>query len=1210
MAGKDETRTGRASRSKKSTGLTVSRVFTQAGQDPFGSIEWTTRTSRITNPDGSVVFEMKDAEIPAAWSQVATDIMVSKYFRKAGVPQYDEQGNVIRNEDGTPVTGPERSAKQVIGRLVGAWRYWGEKENYFASPEDAQAFEDELKYMMAMQMAAPNSPQWFNTGLAWAYGITGPAQGHYYVDPANPNEVVESTDAYTRPQPHACFIQNVEDDLVNRGGIMDLWVREARIFKYGSGTGTNFSKIRGEGEPLTGGGTSSGLMSFLKVGDRAAGAIKSGGTTRRAAKMVSLDVDHPDIEAFVDWKPREELKVAAMVEGMKHLSPEQQERAKELGLELTYDYNGEAYATVSGQNSNNSVRMSTEFIEAVRDDKEWNLIRRTDGSVHKTVRARDLWTRIAEAAWQSADPGVQFDSTINEWHTSPEGGRINGSNPCSEYMFLDNTACNLASLNLIKFIDVETGKFHIEEFRHATRLWTIVLEISVLMAQFPSPEIARLSYDYRTLGLGYANLGTILMIQGMPYDSEAARAYAGAITALMTGESYAASAEMAAHLGPFPEYPKNAPHMLRVIRNHRRAAYDAPKEEYEGLSVTPMPIDQKLAPQDLLSAAKEAWDKALAQGEKYGYRNAQTTLLAPTGTIGLLMDCDTTGVEPDFALVKFKKLAGGGYFKIANQSIEPALRNLGYNEAQRKDILEYVLGTMHLDGTPHINRESLKAKGLNDDDIRKIEAALPGVFELGFAFNVWSLGEDAIARLGLTMEDASRPSFNLLRAIGFTPAQIEEANEAICGTQTVEGAPHLRPEHYAVFDTANKSGKKGTRFIHHMGHILMMAAAQSFLSGAISKTINMPNEATVEDVEDAYYASRKHGIKALALYRDGSKMSQPLSNKSDTPVDEEKVKEAVEDAVAAAVEAKDAEIAALQAKIAKLEAEKAAAEAKAASAPVVAASAASAAASQGQQQLPGMPHVPARRRLPAKRHGFTQEARIAGHKLYLRTGEYEDGTLGEVFIDMHKEGAAFRSMINSFAIAVSKGLQYGVPLKEYVDTFTFVRFEPQGMVSGHPNIKLATSVIDFVFRVLGMEYLGRTDLVQVAPAPIDQTGEDSSLQPGEDDMMLSPAQRIASPDAPVVQAAPIVRPSNGVHKNGNGNGTHHHGEPVTESVASLRIEASAPAATAQPQQMSAMDQQLGEMMGDAPFCDICGHITVRNGSCYKCLNCGNSLGCS
>ena len=1194
----------RTTKSTKPTGLQVNRVFTTAGKDPFSELEWTNRTSRITNPDGTIVFEMKDAEIPTSWSQVATDIMVSKYFRKAGVPQFDADGNQLFNEDGTPQTGPERSAKQVIGRLVGAWRWWAETHDYFASEDDAQAFEDELKYMMANQMAAPNSPQWFNTGLAWAYGITGPAQGHYYVDPANPTEVQVSTDAYTRPQPHACFIQNIEDDLVNPGGIMDLWVREARIFKYGSGTGTNYSKIRGEGEPLSGGGSSSGLMSFLKIGDRAAGGIKSGGTTRRAAKMVTLDADHPDIEAFVDWKPREELKVAAMVEGMKHLTLDQQQRAEELGLELNYDYNGEAYATVSGQNSNNSVRMSTEFIEAVRDDKDWHLIRRTDGSVHKTVRARDLWNRIAVAAWQSADPGVQFDSTINDWHTSPEGGRINGSNPCSEYMFLDNTACNLASLNLIKFVDIETGEFHIDEFKHATRLWTIVLETSVLMAQFPSEEIARLSFDYRTLGLGYANLGTVLMIQGLPYDSGDSRAYAGAVTALMTGESYAASAEMASHLGAFPEYEPNAPHMLKVIRNHRRAAYDAPKSEYEGLSVLPMPIDQEAAPQDILAAAQESWDRALADGEKHGYRNAQTTLLAPTGTIGLLMDCDTTGVEPDFALVKFKKLAGGGYFKIANQSIDPALRNLGYNDAQREDILTYVLGTMDLDGTPHINRESLKAKGLNDADIAAIEAALPGVFEIGFAFNAWSLGEEAINRLGFTMEQASAPGFNLLRALGFSNEQIEEANEVVCGTQMVEGAPHLRPEHYAVFDTANKSGKNGTRFIHHMGHIGMMAAAQSFLSGAISKTINMPNEATVEDVEDAYYESWKQGIKAMALYRDGSKMSQPLSAKSDTVVDEEVVKQTVEEAVAAATAGKDAEIAALQAKIAQLEAEKA---------KIVAGAMAPA---QGQQQLPGMPHIPTRRRLPAKRHGFTQETRIAGHKLYLRTGEYEDGTLGEVFIDMHKEGAAFRSMINQFAIAISKGLQYGVPLQEYVDTFTFVRFEPQGMVSGHPNIKIATSVIDFVFRVLGLEYLGRNDLVQVPPAPIDGTGEDADLHVGVGD---SPAQRIASVDAPSV---PTTN-GNGVQSSTTmGFNTNDAPQvmaaapmpapevPVQVPVAPSGASPDATPTASHQHQPSAIDQQLGEMMGDAPFCDICGHVTVRNGACYRCLNCGNSLGCS
>ena len=1176
--------------------LRISRVFTVAGQDPFAAVEWSHRTSRITNPDGSVVFEMANAEIPAGWSQVAADIMVSKYFRKAGVPQVDAEGQPVLDEAGRPVLGPERSARQVITRLASTWRWWGETNGYFASAEDADAFEDELKAMLVRQMAAPNSPQWFNTGLAHAYGITGPAQGHFYVDPENPTVVKESEDAYTRPQPHACFIQSVSDDLVNDGGIMDLWIQEARLFKYGSGTGTNFSAIRGQGEPLSGGGTSSGLMSFLRVGDRAAGAIKSGGTTRRAAKMVVLDADHPDIEAFIDWKPREELKVAAMVEGMKHLTPEQQARAAELNLQLTYDYNGEAYETVSGQNSNNSVRLTNDFIDAVLNDRDWDLTRRTDGVVMKTVKAREIWNQIAEAAWQCADPGVQFDTTINEWHTSPAGGRINASNPCSEYMFLDNTACNLASLNLLKFIDQETGEFQIEEFRHAVRIWTIVLEISVLMAQFPSEEIARLSYDYRTLGLGYANIGTVLMILGMPYDSDEARAYTGAVTALMTGESYAASAELASVLGPFPEYEPNAEHMLRVIRNHRRAAYDAPTNEYEGLTVLPMPVNADQAPAPILTAARESWDKALAAGERHGYRNAQVTLLAPTGTIGLLMDCDTTGVEPDFALVKFKKLAGGGYFKIANSSLAPALRSLGYSPEERKDILTYVLGTLSLEGAPHINRESLAARGLNAEDLAKIEASLPGVFELPFAFSAWSLGEGAVERLGLTMDQATKPGFDLLRAIGFTREQIDEANEVICGTMTIEGAPHLREEHYPVFDTANKSGKKGTRLIHYSGHIKMMAAAQSFLSGAISKTINMPHEATIEDVEDAYRSSWELGIKAMAIYRDGSKMSQPLSNKSDARLEDDAevqalVKAEVTAAVAEAVAAKDAEIAALKAQL-----DAARQTPVAQQSPV-----------NGQAQLPGMPYQPVRRRLPAKRHGFTQEARIGGHKLYLRTGEYEDGTLGEVFIDMHKEGAAFRSMINSFAIAVSKGLQYGVPLEEYVDTFTFVRFEPQGMVAGHPNIKLATSVIDFVFRVLGMEYLGRTDLVQVADAPqVDQTGEHRDLLPSEDDIVQgvgpSPAQRIASPAAPSI---PTTN-GNGHHHNGNGNG---QGKSEALNQMQVTAQATLPVVSAAPA-ISAIDAQLGEMMGDAPFCDVCGHITVRNGACYKCLNCGNSLGCS
>src|SRR5688572_16418265 len=1082
-----------------SEGLRIERRFTEAGTDPYEQIEWSRRDSRITNPDGSVVFEMTDAEIPAGWSQVAADIMVSKYFRKAGVPQYDENGEPIRDENGEVVTGPERSARQVFDRLASTWRHWGEKGGYFASAEDAQAFEDEIKYMLATQMAAPNSPQWFNTGLYHAYGITGPAQGFWYVDPET-DEVVPSLDSYSRPAPHACFILSVNDDLVNPGGIMDLWVREARIFKFGSGAGTNFSKIRAENELLSGGGKSSGVMSFLKIGDRAAGAIKSGGTTRRAAKMVILDIDHPDIEDFIDWKKVEEDKARLLIQ---HGG-------------FPADFNGEAYATVSGQNSNNSVRVSNEFIQAVIDDGDWQLKNRTDGSVRKTVKARDLWDKIAEAAWACADPGLQFDTTVNEWHTSPAGGRINGSNPCSEYMFLDDTACNLASLNLMKFLDVETGEFDVDAFRHAVRLWTIVLEISVLMAQFPSEEIARLSYDYRTLGLGYANLGTVLMLLGMPYDSDQARAYAGAVTALMTGESYAASAELASHLGPFPGFAANREHMLRVIRNHRRAAYDAPPAEFEELSVLPMAISADHVPAPLLGAARDAWDRALAAGERYGYRNAQTTLLAPTGTIGLLMDCDTTGVEPDFALVKFKKLAGGGYFKIANQSIEPALRNLGYSSEERQAILEYVLGTMTLDGAPHINRDSLRERGFADEDIDKIEAALPGVFELGFAFNIWALGEEALQRAGISAADASRPGFDLLRALGFSQRQIDEANAVICGAMTVEGAPFLREEHLPVFDCANKCGKTGTRFIHHMGHIRMMSAAQSFLSGAISKTINMPNEATVEDVLDAYEQSWRHGIKAMALYRDGSKLSQPLSAKSDSALSAEAAS-AKEGAIALRIEQATAEAAAGALPRARAMGEQAR-RATTANAPAAAAAAA----------------PPVRRRLPGRRSGFTQEARVAGNKVFLRTGEYEDGSIGEIFIDMHKEGAAFRSMINCFAIAISKGLQYGVPLEEFVETFTFTRFEPQGMVSGHPNIKMATSIIDYVFRVLGLEYLGRTDLTQVPPELEEAPSEDYSAL-GAEVSASEPVTDTAAGSEP--ETAP-TRPERGQARTGNGSNGH------------------------------------------------------------------------
>jgi ribonucleoside-diphosphate reductase alpha chain len=1124
-----------------SKGLRITRRFTEAGKDPYDKIEWTRRDSRITNPDGSTVFEMTDAEIPAGWSQVASDIMVSKYFRKAGVPQFDDDGNQVFDETGQPVLGPEKSAKQVFNRLAGTWRHWGEKEGYFATSDDAVAFEDELKYMLARQMAAPNSPQWFNTGLNWAYGLTGPAQGFWYVDGAT-GKLESSPDSYSRPAPHACFILSVRDDLVNPGGIMDLWVREARIFKFGSGAGSNFSQIRAENERLSGGGKSSGVMSFLKIGDRAAGAIKSGGTTRRAAKMVILDVDHPDVERFIDWKKVEEDKARVLIN---HGG-------------LPADFNGDAYATVSGQNSNNSVRVTNDFIQTVIDDGDWNLINRTDGSVRKTVKARDLWDRIAEAAWACADPGLQFDTTVNEWHTSPAGGRIRASNPCSEYMFLDDTACNLASINLVRFHDDETGVFDIEAYQHAVRLWTIVLEISVAMAHFPSREIAQGSYDYRTLGLGYANLGSLLMRQGIAYDSDEGRAISGALTAILTGYSYATSAEIAGVVGPFPRFAENREAMLRVIRNHRRAAYG--DTEYEGVSHKVMAIDPDLCPADFLAAARTSWDLALDQGEQHGYRNAQSSVIAPTGTIGLLMDCDTTGVEPDFALVKFKKLAGGGYFKIANQSVAPALRHLGYEESQIKDVVEYIVGTSSIDGAPHINRETLIDKGFAEEDLAKLEKALPAVFELKHAFNVFTFGESTLQRLGFGVDEYTGWEFNLLKALGFTSGEISEANDHICGRQTIEGAPHIADEHLAVFDTANRNGKYGTRFIHHYGHIKMMAAAQPFISGAISKTINMPHEITVEDIEESYRMSWEWGLKAMALYRDGSKAAQPLNSTSDEG--EQSGDEA--SALTAAVEAEKAiHWGNLPAGI-----------------------------SPTQAYHQGM--KPPRFLLPARRNGYNQEARIGGHKVFLRTGEYDDGTLGEIFIDLAKEGATLKGILSCFAIAVSKGLQYGVPLEEFVDTFTFQTFEPRGMVEGHPNIKMANSIVDYVFRTLGVEYLERDELAQVPPDRDMQLPEPPAGMAVEAGIQLDLTDAVAEDDVEAVKAAvafldgPVSTPS--------GERTAVAVEEKTEAV----LAGSA----------AMVDSALRENMGDAPVCSNCGHMTIRNGSCYVCLTCGDTTGCS
>jgi len=1179
----------------------IERRFTRSGQSPYEGLKFVKRSSEIRNPDGSTVFKLDQIDIPESWSQLAIDILAQKYFRKAGVPQRDEAGNPLLGSDGKPVLGGERDARQVFERMAGCWTHWGKAYGYFKTIEDSAAFHDELCYMLAHQMAAPNSPQWFNTGLHYAYGLSGPAQGHFYVDPKT-REVVKATNAFEHPQPHACFIQSIEDDLVNENGIMDLWVREARLFKYGSGTGTNFSKLRGDGEALSGGGRSSGLMSFLRIGDRAAGAIKSGGTTRRAAKMVCLDLDHPDIEEFIDWKVIEEQKVAAMVTGSKicaqrlnavlkachivdaegtprvSIDPKQNSILREaltaarrdnvpdayiqrmfsyaqqgfthfLFHEYDTNWDGRAYQTVSGQNSNNSVRIPNEFFASLEADGDWQLKRRIDGKISKTVKARDLWDRIAWAAWICADPGTQYDTTINEWHTCPEDGRINASNPCSEYMFLDDTACNLASLNLSQFFTTE-GQFELEHFRHAVRIWTVVLEISVLMASFPSRSIAEKSYQFRTLGLGYANLGTVLMRQGIPYDSEKALAICGALTAIMTGEAYSASAEMAAELWPFPGYAKNRDAMLRVIRNHRRAAYTAPTEEFEGLTITPAGIQAEHCPPDLLIAARRAWDRALELGTAYGYRNAQVTVIAPTGTIGLVMDCDTTGIEPDFALVKFKKLAGGGYFKIINQSLPPALETLGYTSSQVQEIVNYCVGRQTLQGAPFINHETLKQKGFDDAALARMESGLSQAFEIQFAFNKYVLGEEFCrAKLGLTDVQLTEANFNMLKALGFTQEEIAAANDYCCGTMTVEGAPHLKSEHLPVFDCANRCGRIGQRYIAVDAHIRMMAAAQPFISGAISKTINMPADATLEDVKSAYLFAWKSMVKAVALYRDGSKLSQPLSASTDS---------------GKAVEA-STEVLSIAEKIT-------------------------------ERVL--VRYLAKRRPLPARRNGYTQKAVIGGHKLYLRTGEYEDGTVGEIFLDMHKEGAAFRSLMNCFAIAISLGLQHGVPLEEFVEAFVFTRFEPNGPVKLNDRIKMSTSIIDYIFRELAVTYLDRYDLAQVKEEDlrmdsVKKDAPDPECSEEEADPKTLASSSISTELFPSRRG---MQPRHGGNGHGNGNGSVTHKVELKRETLTYTAEAVKYA-------------RLQGYEGDP--CQGCNEFKlVRNGTCLKCMGCGATSGCS
>ncbi len=1228
--------------------MKIERSFTRAGEDAYADLEFNITSSEIRNPDGTTVFKLDEVEVPQGWSQVASDVIAQKYFRKAGVPAAmkpvkekgvpeflwrhvaDEKALEAMPEDQR--YGGETSAKQVFRRLAGAWAYWGWKGGYFTTEADAQAYFDEMQLMLARQMAAPNSPQWFNTGLHWAYGIDGPAQGHHYVD-YKTGKLTKSTSSYEHPQPHACFIQGVKDDLVNDGGIMDLWVREARLFKYGSGTGTNFSHLRGEGEKLSGGGKSSGLMGFLKIGDRAAGAIKSGGTTRRAAKMVIVDADHPDIEAFIDWKVKEEQKVASLVAGSKMhekmlnglfsavkgwdgsaedaVDPAKNTQlkdairaAKKVAIPETYvkrvldyakqgytsiefptydtDWDSEAYSSVSGQNSNNSIRVTDAFLKAIENDEDWALLSRVNGEATKTIKARDLWEKVGHAAWACADPGIQYHDTVNAWHTCPEDGPIRGSNPCSEYMFLDDTACNLASMNLLKFY--KDGQFDAEAYIHATRLWTLTLEISVMMAQFPSKEIAQLSYDFRTLGLGYANIGGLLMNMGFGYDSPEGRALCGALTALMTGVSYATSAEVASELGSFSGYDRNANHMLRVIRNHRNAAYGK-ADGYEEVNVTPVPLDRANCPDDrLVALARNAWDEALTLGEKHGFRNAQTTVIAPTGTIGLVMDCDTTGIEPDFALVKFKKLAGGGYFKIINQSVPASLTKLGYSSSQIEEIIAYAVGHGTIGNAPGLNHTSLIGHGFGKEELEKIEAALPSAFDIRFVFNQWTLGEEFCTKtLGIPAEKLNDPTFDLLRHLGFSKKDIEAANDHVCGTMTLEGAPFLKDEHLSVFDCANPCGKKGKRYLSVDSHIHMMAAAQSFISGAISKTINMPNDATIEDCQKAYELSWSLGVKANALYRDGSKLSQPLA--AALVEDDDEAAETLETGnpqEKAQVLAEKIIEKVIVKEIVKAEREK----------------------------------------LPQRRKGYTQKAIVGGHKVYLRTGEYSDGALGEIFIDMHKEGAGFRAMMNNFAIAVSVGLQYGVPLEEFVDAFTFTKFEPSGMVQGNDSIKNATSILDYIFRELAVSYLDRTDLAHVKPegASFDDVGR------GEEEGVSNVAPVSESAASKSLEVLKQISSTGYLRKRVpqdlvvlQGGASAAQADPVTTletlvpEIKSGGTIAEATGTTAVTTGSVEMDARTkAKMQGyEGEACGECGNYTlVRNGTCMKCNTCGGTSGCS
>ena len=1202
-------------------GLVIERRFTSHDRTVWEQFDWFTDDIEILNPDGSIAHEIKGVEFPEGFRGVPAKVAGQKYLRRV-VPGMDHLEKI--SEDGVqewlwrsrPIKsmrkkmseeewiGRETSGKQLFHRLAGCWTYWGWKHEYFASEVDARAYYDEMCYLLASQCSAPNSPQWFNTGLHWAYGIEGPAQGHWYVNPMTGKDT-RSKNAYERPQPHACFIQSVEDKLVGPDSITDLVSREALLFKFGSGTGSNFSNLRAAGEPLSGGGQSSGLLSFLMILDKAAGAIKSGGTTRRAAKMVTLNLDHPDIREYVNWKMKEEEKVSALIAGsaalQKHtnsiltaindwdeevadrldtgrnqklalainqamnanISPTHVKRILDLASQgwtsvsfqnFDSDWQGAGYMTVSGQNSNNSVRADNGFMQAVESGGEWNLYWRTeldkakeegrDPVPNETIPAVDLWDDIAHAAWACADPGIQFDTTINDWHTCPNSGRINGSNPCSEYMFLDNTACNLASLNLLKFHDMDQGKFNIDDYVHSIRLWTVTLELSVLMAQFPSKTISRLSYETRTLGLGFCNLGSLLMHMGIPYDDPRGYSICGALAAIMTGQSYRTSAEMASFLGPFEQFEDNREPMMRVMRNHMRAAYNASEDEYEELSVLPVAIDPKKCTKDLREAACSAWDAAIREGEEHGYRNAQTTVIAPTGTIGLVMGADTTGVEPQFSLVQFKDLAGGGTLKIPMTGLPTGLRKQGYSKSEVEEIVDYVLGTGSLVNSPVISQGTLMDMGFTEAELSKLDAAIPKVLGIRGLFTPEIIGLDFCKDI-LKLDDAQMdaPTFDLLTHLGFSKADVQLAEDHIFGMLTVEGAPGLKEEHLPVFDCAQPCGRIGERSIHWKAHVDMMAAAQPFISGAISKTINMPAEVTIGDVKNAYVRSWETGNKACALYRDGSKLSQPLmSSLVDTSVfvenDSEEIIESpdtvpIQNMVEQAVE---------QLPLPPAEAK-----------PVAEAFVHS--------------YVAVRRALPDERNSNTLKARLGGHTVYLNSSTFEDNKLGEIMITTSKEGAAWRSLLNQFAIAVSIGLQYGVPLEAFVKSFTFQKFEPSGMVQGGSNrVKMASSIVDYIFRELAIKYLGRNDLSQVSEEDLEYTSISRPEETPDGVVRVSGGKRD-------IQLTLDVQPE------------------VDEDVERMRVA-----------------RERG-FTGD--ICQNCGQSQMtRNGTCLKCNACGETTGCS